>query len=237
VPCTPGFFSLYDASLCTECPVGKFQNEPGKNYCDEPKANALVKLVEDPKTGAVRAEPWACVTGMQCSGGSNRSYDGEVWHSPRIKYPEQKDMYLCVTDGCPDEGATNMTCKDGYDNESPLCALCSTGYQMQMRECAECKEPQLAALLLAAGGFAALAALAVWAVRKYSYLLTDQVMANVKLVISFATIASTVDTQFGGCVRPEVTCCLMLPKPYVLQFPLCESVFIFYVSVLRAVAA
>ena len=69
--CTPGFFSVYDARVaCTECPPGKFQNEAGRHYCDEPAAGALVKQVVDPDTGTVlRAEPWSCVTGIRCSTG------------------------------------------------------------------------------------------------------------------------------------------------------------------------
>jgi hypothetical protein len=139
--CASGFFSLYDASLCTRCPPDKFQNEPGKSYCGEPKANALVRPVTmDPDTGAVlRAELWTCVTGMQCSGGSNRSYDGGVWHDPRVKFPTQRQMYTCVTDGCPDEGDTVMECKVGYQPLSPLCAVCSDGYVLKRRQCVECK--------------------------------------------------------------------------------------------------
>ena len=70
----------------------------------------------DPATGRVvrQAEEWMCPQGITCRVGSSvRSYDGHVWHNNATAYPLQRDIYLCVNDGCPDEGAPAMVCKHG----------------------------------------------------------------------------------------------------------------------------
>ena len=43
---------------------------------------------------------------------NNYTYAGGVWHNTTLqRLPREQDMYLCVTDGCPDAGAHHMKCK------------------------------------------------------------------------------------------------------------------------------
>jgi hypothetical protein len=87
-------------------------------------------------------EEWKCVAGIRCKGGGNntRSYEGGVWHDPTNLFPDQTNMYSCMTAGCPDVGAAVMACKAGYSSSHPLCAVCAQDYYYhpRTRECVSC---------------------------------------------------------------------------------------------------
>lgn len=193
--CPAGYFTnRVGEPSCGVCPLGKFQNSISKAYCEETKLDSLLKPVRK-DNGTVMVE-WRCVTGIRCNG-MVREYLGGVWHAPSNPFPEQANMYTCVNDGCPDNGASNMTCKKGYKHNSPLCAVCDEGYYEQLRSCVECKDPNLAALGGFVLGFVVLMVLVVYIFRYQTTFLTTEIVANVKIAVSFFTIVSTMTTQFG----------------------------------------
>jgi hypothetical protein len=115
--------------------------------------------------------------GVECDGGM-QSYLGGVWHDPQVAIPNctQSDtggeetctnMYVCVLNGCPEEGATEMRCKDGYEDSSPLCALCSDGYFQSVRDCARCERAKIGELVAFVLGVLMLITLLLFLVRKY----------------------------------------------------------------------
>ena len=164
---------------CTKCPVGKFQNLVGEFYCDEVRKDALLQAVTNPTTGEIEMIEKSCPKGMLCVGGK-RTYEGSVWHNPAIKYPVQRNMYVCVNDGCPDKGSSEMVCKQGY--HGPLCAICSPGYYEQLGHCNECKEPHIAALALFILGVMAMLALIAMAIHRNHRIMTGEMAANVKVM-------------------------------------------------------
>jgi hypothetical protein len=184
-----------DEVRCLECDVGYYQNSAGKPYCDEVEGDSLLKPVMNAETGKVTSfEQWKCVRGIICNGQS-REYQGGVWHDPSNLFPKQANMYTCVNEGCPDKGAGNMTCKEGY--EGPLCAVCSEEYYEQLRQCVECKDPQVLGFILLLLGFTVVIILVAHTLRRYSHLINAEAAANLKILIGFLTIVSTINTQFG----------------------------------------
>ena len=104
--------------------------------------------------------------------------------------------YVCVTDGCPDKGATEMACKQGY--EGPLCAVCKAAHFKQVRECIPCQEPQWTFFITFIFGLCLLALVARYATKHYSrYVKSSQAFSHFKIFVSFITVMSTVSTQFG----------------------------------------
>jgi hypothetical protein len=134
--------------------------------------------------------------GVVCDGVTT-TYRGGVWHSLNIVNPTvDTSVYVCVTEGCPDEGATEMRCKSGYGG--PLCAVCQAGYFKHIRECRECREPQIGLFVL----FVCIGALVIYGAlrleRKYhAFLSRGTAFSHFKLLVSFATVLVTVDKQFG----------------------------------------
>jgi hypothetical protein len=92
-----------------------------------------------------------------------------------------------------------MECKEGYEKLSPLCAVCISNsthrYFEQLRRCVECKAPDIVAVVLFVLGSFAVIALAACFIRRH--LLTNEVLASLKILVSFLTITSTTADQFG----------------------------------------
>jgi hypothetical protein len=89
-----------------------------------------------------------------------------------------------------------MECKTGY--EGALCATCSYGYFPKLRDCVRCEEPDWAkavlAFFVAVLIFGAIGA-AAWRLR--SALVRMHAFAHIKILVSFVTVACTLDQQFG----------------------------------------
>ena len=104
-------------------------------------------------------------------------------------------MYACVNEGCPDAGASQMHCKPGF--YGPLCAICEEKHYEQLGNCVECSNPRfLAIFLFLLSGLVGLVLLRF--LYKYRHVvIAMQVGANLKILVSFITVVSTVNTQFG----------------------------------------
>jgi hypothetical protein len=85
----------------------------------------------------------------------------------------------------------------GYRKLSPLCAICDDGYFEQLRRCVECKQPHIATFVLFVLGLILVVFLVVYLFHRFGDLLTTEVSANLKITISWITIMSTINTQFG----------------------------------------
>jgi hypothetical protein len=135
-----------------ECPRGKYQKAGGKAYCDEVRSGSAVIMVRSEKypeklvPKEIRCPPM----GVVCSNGLV-NYTGGVWHGAVNEIPNCTaskrctNMYTCINNGCPDEGASTMECKEGY--KGPLCAICSEGYFQLIRDCAGCESPRFGELI------------------------------------------------------------------------------------------
>ena len=204
-PCAVDHFGIGAEHECKSCPVGKFQRDAGRFYCDDAKRDTLLRLVSASGSGSgsgsgeQQLEEWACPSSgrLRCEGGGSRSYAGGVWHDPRVVYPDDAQIFTCVTDGCPDEGAAVMACKAGYRNDSALCAVCDEGYFLQLRKCRECREPQWPTLGTIAAVIVVAAAAAAWFYAKYGSYLSPTLLTHFKIMVASVTILSTMDTQFG----------------------------------------
>jgi len=192
------FSSGEGADACLSCPVGKYQNAPGKSFCEEAKPGHLVRKAPQRNADSQGLfEEWRCPKGMRCQrdGPYPRKYAGGVWHSTTDLYPNR--LYTCINNGCPDEGETEMKCKAGYLADAPLCALCEPGYYMQLLDCVECAEPRVDLLVLVVVGALFALFVVVRTARKYGQLVNREVVAHLKILVSFFTIVSTVNVQFG----------------------------------------
>jgi hypothetical protein len=161
--------------------VGKHQPSEGAAYCTEKKTGFALQTNE--KTGEV--EEMQCTpTGVDCSG-SKLKYTGHVWHDPSIEVPILgTNIYVCVNNGCPDEGAEIMKCQQGY--EGALCAVCSDGFTKRLRDCVECETPSTADIALVVGGTAVALAVLVLVVRKYrQYFHFPAIWSHLKILVSF----------------------------------------------------
>lgn len=165
------------------CPVGKFQNTAGKAFCEEVKPGSLVKSSVNAQTGKVESEPWSCPSGMECDGVSPARYVGGVWHNITNRFPDT--LYTCVNDGCPDEGDTEMKCKEGFEAESPLCALCAPGYYKQLRGCKKCEKPRWGDLAVFAVGALVLLILFVVSMRKFGHLMSKEATSHLKICVRY----------------------------------------------------
>jgi hypothetical protein len=108
-------------------------------------------------------------------------------------------MYVCVNEGCPDAGASQMQCKPGF--YGPLCAICEDKHYEQLGNCVECSNPRFVAIFLfLLSGLVGLVLLRF--LYKYRHVvIAMQVGANLKILVSFITVVSTVNTQFGVTCR------------------------------------
>jgi hypothetical protein len=106
---------------CAYCPVGYVQALGGRSSCDEcSKASQYIRRMT-----TLQPDNQTCVDcpkyGVTCDGSVKR-YNGGYWHTTSIRNPRtDTNIYTCITNGCPDKGATEMACKQGY--EGPLCAV------------------------------------------------------------------------------------------------------------------
>jgi hypothetical protein len=214
--CPSGYFQSDSADAghgkqsrkCRQCPWGKYQNEKSQVYCEEVLNNHLLVM-----TVTKSYEQRQCPRlGVLCENNTKR-YAGTHWHSPAIATPnctvpsrlstsfasyddlKCTKMYACVNQGCPDAGASQMECKPGF--RGPLCAICEEKHYEQLGECVLCKEPRFSAIcLFVLGGFVVLVVLRF--LNKYRHVIVAMnVMANLKIIVSFITVISTVNTQFG----------------------------------------
>jgi hypothetical protein len=131
--------------------------------------------------------------------GTSIMYIGSVWHDPDSKVPTSStEVYTCVNNGCPDEGASEMKCKKGF--VGPLCALCAPEYFKALRGCKHCEKPRGSAIAWLIAGAVTLAAVAKLALQWYRHLLSRaNTFAHLKIVVSFITVVVTLDSQFGQC--------------------------------------
>jgi hypothetical protein len=122
--------------------------------------------------------------GVDCDGGI-QTYIGGVWHDTSVATPncarrtvddegretwrDCTNIYTCVNNGCPVEGATKMECKPGY--HGPLCALCDDSYYKSIRDCVPCERVQIGKLVAFVLGFLVLIALLLCLVRRYHHYL------------------------------------------------------------------
>jgi hypothetical protein len=203
--CSRGQYSSSDGARCIGCPLGKFQAKEDKAYCDEVPPGSMVAMMTSTEDSEV-LEPavlFCPAVGVECSVGSI-SYDGAVWHGPVAVAPNctsEKRLdctrfYTCINDGCPDKSATEMTCKEGY--HGTLCALCDNGYFKSLRECVSCASPRVPALIGLVLGSCMLVGIVLFVARKYRrYLLLASVFSYFKVLVSFVTVATTLENQFG----------------------------------------
>jgi hypothetical protein len=126
-------------------------------------------------------------------------YDGNVWHNISILNPSAAtNIYTCVTDGCPKAGSPEMRCKEGFAAGSPLCALCKKGYFRSFRDCVRCEQPRFGVMAgVVTGAFAVIVAMRFIVRRYHRCLSLTSVFAHLKVLISFVSIAATLDSQFG----------------------------------------
>ena len=137
-------------------------------------------------------------------------------------------MYTCVNNGCPDEGATDMKCKEGYNSSSPLCAVCDEGYFAQLRSCVKCKDPHIGALALFVLGMLLVVALVMYFFHRHSHLVTDEVVTNLKITVSFLTIVSTINNQFGVNWPPIFLSALAVLNALTFDLSVLSGVFCLY---------
>jgi hypothetical protein len=125
------------------------------------------------------------------------TYASGVWHDPSIiNLDATTNIYTCITDGCPNEGATEMKCKQGYGG--PLCAVCDEGYFRSIRECTRCEHPRVGVIVgMLVGAIAIITGIRYIGQRYRRYLKSASVFAHVKVLVSFVSVAATLDTQFG----------------------------------------
>ena len=164
-PCAAGFFQDDTTALhCEACPRGYVQPLEGKGFCNQCAFSQYVKLDEKR-----RPDNKTCVKiprkGVVAADGT-RKYIGAVWHDPALLNPDEStSIYTCVNDGCPDEGADAMECKDGY--RGPLCALCDEGYVSQRRSCEKCGQVRWGAFSAFVLSILAVAGLVIGLLYKY----------------------------------------------------------------------
>jgi hypothetical protein len=91
-----------------------------------------------------------------------------------------------------------MVCKAGF--VGPLCAVCQEGHFKSTRDCKRCKHPRFGPIVgLVVGLLLTVAAIRSWVKRYGRYLHRAGAFSHLKVVVSFVTVATTLDTQFGKC--------------------------------------
>jgi hypothetical protein len=104
-------------------------------------------------------------------------------------------MYTCINQGCPDAGAPLMQCKPEY--HGPLCAICKERHFERLGSCVKCEGLQLGA---STALFISMLLLVVCGRLLYRYRTVVHAMnvgANLKIIVSFLTVLSTINKQFG----------------------------------------
>jgi hypothetical protein len=95
-----------------------------------------------------------------------------------------------------------MQCKPGF--HGPLCAICKDGHYEQLGNCVECSKPRFLAIFLFVLGFVVGLAFLRFLYKYRKVIVAMQVGANLKVIMSFVTVLSTVGAQFG-VVWPSVS--------------------------------
>jgi hypothetical protein len=195
--CPAGKFSSIDSKgVCEECEHGKVQPKEGRSVCDQCSANEHIRI--DDSTG--KPDRRTCLgcpsVGVTCDG-TDKKYAGGTWHDVSIANPDSSTlMYVCVTDGCPEEGESAMQCKEGY--QGPMCAVCSDGYFVKVRRCVRCSAPQWGLFFGCIAGIGFVMLCIVYSSMSYRrYLKLTQAFSHFKVFVGFVTVMSTVSTQFG----------------------------------------
>jgi hypothetical protein len=156
---------------CVDCAAGQYQSKDGQSYCDIAKKGTV--LIAGSNQAGVATALDCPSFGVHCSDGIVH-YQGGVWHDPMVRSPNCTTvngaevcthLYLCVTDGCPDAGATHMKCKDGY--QGPLCAACASGYFKSGCKCTPCARVRTTELIAFVLSMISVIALLLFLSRKY----------------------------------------------------------------------
>jgi hypothetical protein len=128
---------------------------------------------------------------------------GGVWHDPQVAIPNCTqsatggeetctNMYLCVLNGCPEKGATEMRCKDGNEDSSPLCSICEKGFFKHNQDCVECEEPRWGLIVLVFLTTVVMCATVYHYVKTYQrYLRKTVIFAHVKVGILSRVLSIT----------------------------------------------
>jgi hypothetical protein len=133
-------------------------------------------------------------------------------------------MYTCVTDGCPDAGAMEMRCKPGF--EGPLCALCADGFFQHMRQCNPCAATRYYLLALFIVGVLVLFAIVLrGAYRIRHYLYRMNFFSHFKIIVSFVTLISTMEHQFGVKWPPQFAAALQVLSILSLDLRFISALF------------
>ena len=88
-----------------------------------------------------------------------------------------------------------MQCKPGF--YGPLCAICEEDYYEQLGNCVECSKPRFMAMFLFVLGILIVLVFLRFLYKYRHVVIAMQVGANLKILVSFITVVSTVNTQFG----------------------------------------
>lgn len=137
-------------------------------------------------------------------------------------------MNLCINEGCPDPGSTNMTCKEGYEPLSPLCgswpfvrsplfvaflachicrfvALCADGYFSTLGKCQQCGDPQIGAFV----GVFILMVIAVvvlyYLFKKNKHNLPNTWMTHFKILVATGRVNHRMITSELLAFKPQLT--------------------------------
>jgi hypothetical protein len=159
-----------------------------------------------------------------------RRYHGHVWHALSVKDPTpETEHYMCINEGCPDRGSNEtMHCKLGY--HGPLCGICDRGYYRKLnRFCEMCEEPDYLAIAGLSVLFLAIVPVTLHKLWKYRDILQgSNFFSHGKILISFATIATTLDSQFGIIWPEEFDRLLIALNALAFDLQILSSVFCEY---------
>jgi hypothetical protein len=100
--------------------------------------------------------------------------------------------------GCPEKGDSIMECKEGFGG--PLCAVCHEGYFKSIRDCKRCESPRVGTLAVVSFvlGLIVLVTLLLFLSWRYPHYIDNAAaFSHLKVVVSFVTVATTLDTQYG----------------------------------------
>jgi hypothetical protein len=79
-----------------------------------------------------------------------------------------------------------------------MCALCSNGYFKSLRDCNRCEHPRVGAVIGVIVAVLMIAVVVRVTLRRYSRSLgLANTFAHLKVIVSFVTVAATLDSQFG----------------------------------------
>jgi hypothetical protein len=102
--CPAGKFSMSAVASCTNCPLGKYQNQPGQSFCEQVRSGYVLIHVADGGSAVVQTP--CPSTGVDCTQEDRvPRYQGSVWHNPQVQVPNCTatepvsctNMYLCET--------------------------------------------------------------------------------------------------------------------------------------------